>query len=601
MSDSTEQPWRIDRTGGMVIEWDAGIRMDDGIVLRADIFRPDGEGRHPILLTYGPYAKGLPFQQGYPDQWNRMAEQHPDVSRGSSCRYQSWETPDPEKWVPDGYVCVRVDSRGAGRSPGFLDPFCPRETRDLYECIEWAGARPWSNGRVGLAGISYYAINQWHVAALQPPHLAAICPWEGAADWYRDMTRHGGIVCDFWGNWMKKQVVTVQHGVGDRGPVNPNTGQPVAGPETLSDETLAANRADLRGAVLARPLDGPYYRERSPDWSRVRVPLLSAANWGGQGLHPRGNFEGFMRAASTEKWLEVHGLEHWTHFYTDYGRTLQRRFFDHYLKGVSNGWEDQPRVLLQIRHPDRFEERAEDAWPLPRTQWRRWYLDAGRPWAHGVSQSAPGNHEINAGTLSTEPVSAAANAVYEAAGSGATFTTPPLADATEFTGPAAAKIFLSSSTSDTDVFAVLRAFDPAGREIDFQGALDPHTPIANGWLRASHRRLDPGLSTPWRPYHTHDHAEPLLPGRVYELDIELWPTSIVVPAGGRLSITILGRDFERPGPAQEIRSFVTPFRGSGPFVHADPDDRPASVFGGRNTLHTGGAHGSFVLLPVIPR
>ena len=583
-----ERPSRVDSTGGMIIEWDAGIRVDDGVVLRADIFRPAGDGRYPVLLTYGPYAKGLPFQEGYPDQWNRMVEQHPDVARGSSGRYQSWETPDPEKWVPDGYVCVRVDSRGAGRSPGFLDPFSPRETRDLYECIEWAGTRPWSNGRVGLAGISYYAINQWHVAALQPPHLAAMCPWEGAADWYRDMTRHGGILCDFWGNWMTKQVVTVQYGVGDSGPVNPNTGQPVAGPETLSDAQRAANRADLRGAVLAHPLDGRYYRERSPDWSRVIVPLLSAANWGGQGLHPRGNFEGFMRAASREKWLEVHGLEHWTHFYTDYGRTLQRRFFDHYLKGLANGWEDQPRVVLQIRHPDpergcRFEERAEDAWPLARTRWTRWHLDA------------------NTKTLTPEAAASGGAAVYEAQGPGVTFSTAPLDRATEITGPAAAKLFLSSSTADADIFVVLRAFDAAGREIDFQGALDPHMPVGNGWLRASHRRLDPALSTPWRPYHTHDRAEPLAPERAYELDVEIWPTSVVVPVGGRLALTILGRDFERPGPAQRIRSFVKPFRGSGPFVHTDSEDRPAAIFGGRNTLHTGGVHGSFVLLPVIPR
>ncbi|HEV2358750.1 MAG TPA: CocE/NonD family hydrolase [bacterium] len=566
----------------MIVEWDAGIRMDDGVVVRADIFRPDGDGRHPVLLTYGPYAKGLPFQQGYPDQWNRLVEQHPDVLHGSSGRYQSWETPDPEKWVPDGYVCVRVDSRGAGRSPGFLDPFSPRETRDLYDCIEWAGAQPWSNGRVGLAGISYYAINQWHAAALQPPHLAAICPWEGAADWYRDMTRHGGILCDFWGNWMKKQVVTVQHGVGDRGPVNPNTGEPVAGADTLSDGQRAANRVDLRGAALARPLDGAYYRERSPDWSRVTVPLLSAANWGGQGLHPRGNFEGFLRAASARKWLEVHGLEHWTHFYTDYGRTLQRRFFDCYLKGVRNGWEDQPRVLLQIRHPDRFEQRAEDAWPIPRTQWTPWYLDA------------------RARTLSARPVEPAASAIYDALGPGIVFSTPPFPDATEITGPAAARLFLSSSTTDADVFLVLQAFDAAGREIDFQGALDPHTPIGNGWLRASHRQLDPDLSTPWRPYHAHDRAEPLTPGRVYQLDVEIWPTSIVVPAGGRLSLAILGRDFERPGPSLEMQSFVTPFRGSGPFVHTDPDDRPAAVFGGQNTVHTGGSNAAFVVLPVIP-
>jgi putative CocE/NonD family hydrolase len=123
------------------------------------------------------------------------------IAAGSSNRYQNWETADPEKWVPDGYVCVRVDSRGAGRSPGYLDIFSAQETRDYYECIEWAGTQPWSNGKVGLLGISYYAISQWLVAALQPPHLAAICPWEGASDYYREFTHHGGILDTFVSVW----------------------------------------------------------------------------------------------------------------------------------------------------------------------------------------------------------------------------------------------------------------------------------------------------------------------------------------------------------------------------------------------------------------
>src|SRR4029077_4058693 len=202
----------------------------------------------------------------------------------------------------------------------------------------------------------------------------------------------------------------VQHGLGDRGPVNPNTRQPVAGPEALSDEELAANRADLRRAILSHPLDSEYHRERSPDWSRITVPLLSAANWAGQGLHPRGNFEGFVRAASSEKWLEVHGLEHWTEFYTDYGRALQKRFFDHYLKGADNGWERQPRVLLQVRHVDRFVPRAEDAWPIPRTRWTRLYLDA--------------ESKALVPDLPTRDGAAG----YEALGSGVTFPTPPLTE-----------------------------------------------------------------------------------------------------------------------------------------------------------------------------
>ncbi len=566
----------------MAVEWDVGIRMDDGLVLRADVFRPASPGRFPVILSYGPYAKGLPFQDGYPDQWRRLAEHHPEVLLGSSGRYQNWEVVDPEVWVPDGYACVRVDSRGAGRSPGFLDPFSPRETRDFFLCIEWASAQAWSTGKVGLLGISYYAINQWHVASLQPPHLAAMCPWEGAADWYRDMTRHGGIVCTFWDNWMHKQVITVQHGLGDRGPMNPHTGQPVAGPETLSDDELAANRTDLRRAILAHPLADQYHRERSPVWSRITVPLLSAGNWGGHGLHLRGNIEGFTQAASAEKWLEVHGLEHWTEFYTDYGRGLQKRFFDHYLKGIDNEWERQPSVLLQIRHVDRFVARTEDTWPIPRTRWTRWYLDAASK------------------ALGRAPAAAPGSVTYDAAGEGITFTAPPLAQDTEATGPVAAKVFINSSTIDADIFCVLRVFDPGGREIDFQGALDPRTPIGQGWLRASHRRVDPRYSTEWRPYHSHDHIEPLAPGRVYELDVEIWPASLVVPAGHRIALTILGRDFERPGSGLQMQSFANPMRGSGPFLHTDPADRPPAVFGGRTTIHTGPAWASYLLLPLIP-
>jgi len=179
---------------GMRIDWDVPIEMDDGLVLRADVYRPTADGRYPVILSYGPYAKGLAFQEGYPSAWQRMVSEHPDVACGSTNKYQNWEVVDPEKWVPHGYICVRVDSRGTGRSPGYVDHFSPRETRDFYDCIEWSGVQPWSSGKVGLNGISYYAINQWQVASFAPPHLAAMCIWEGAADWYRDMTHHGGIL-----------------------------------------------------------------------------------------------------------------------------------------------------------------------------------------------------------------------------------------------------------------------------------------------------------------------------------------------------------------------------------------------------------------------
>ncbi len=376
---------RSETRDGMRIDWDVPITMDDGLVLRADVFRPVAAGRYPVILSYGPYAKGLAFQDGYPSAWQRMVEKHPDVTAGSSNLYQSWEVVDPEKWVPHEYACVRVDSRGAGCSPGFIDHFSPRETKDFYDCIEWAGVQPWSNGKVGLNGISYYGINQWHVASLEPPHLAAMCIWEGAADWYRDMTHHGGILCTFWENWYDMQVKTVQYGAGERGKRSRVHGELVCGPEVLSEAELARNRSNFGGDIVAHPLDDDYHRARSPVWDKVKVPFLSAANWGGQGLHPRGNFEGFMRAASKHKWLEAHGIEHWTHFYTDYGRELQLRFFDYFLHGKNNGWDKQPPVQLQVRHLDRFVARAENEWPLKRTQWTRFYLDPAGGVAVGES------------------------------------------------------------------------------------------------------------------------------------------------------------------------------------------------------------------------
>jgi predicted acyl esterase len=574
---------RTEVRDGMQVEWDVPIAMDDGIVLRSDVFRPLGDAPAPVILSHGPYAKGLAFQDGYPSAWQRMIEQHPDIGAGSTNAYQGWEVVDPEKWVVHGYACVRVDSRGCGASPGYIDHFSPRETKDFYDCIEWAGVQPWSSGKVGLNGVSYYGINQWQVASLQPPHLSAMCIWEGAADFYRDMTHHGGILSTFWANWYDMQVKTVQHGSGERGRRSRVHGELICGPDTLSEAQLAANRCDFGREILAHPLDDAYHRARSPRWDKVITPLFTAANWGGQGLHTRGNFEGFIRAASPHKWLEAHGIEHWTHFYTDYGRTLQLRFFDYFLKGLENGWDRQPRVLLQVRHPgEQFVERAEEQWPLHDTRWTRLHLDS-----HGA--------------LGEQPAPEASTLMFTAPGPGLTFLTAPLGADTEITGPVMAKLSVSSSTEDADLFLVLRAVAPDLKEVTFQGAIDPHTPVAQGWLRASHRKLDPELSLPYRPYHAHNERQALVPGQPVELDIELWPTSIVAPAGYRLALSVRGSDYVYPGGSGgRLSNFKNELTGCGPFLHDDAENRPQAVYGGLITLHLGGGRDAFVLLPVIP-
>jgi predicted acyl esterase len=240
-------------------------------------------------------------------------------------------------------------------------------------------------------------------------------------------------------------------------------------------------------------------------------------------------------------------------------------------------------VQLQVRHVDRFVERAENEWPLKRTKWTRFYLDP-------------------AGALSGKAAAKKTTVKFAAMGDGLTFLTAPLPQATEITGPSALKLYVSSSTEDADIFAVLRVFSPDLKEVVFQGAIDPHTPVGQGWLRASHRQLDKKLSTPYRPYHTHRKKQPLQPGEVVSLDVEIWPTSIVVPAGYRVALTVRGKDYVYPGGSGgRLSNFKNELTGCGPFLHDDPRDRPPEIFNGVTTLHFGGAARPYLLLPVIPK
>lgn len=580
MHDSFE---KTEQRDGLLITWQIPILMDDGVVLRADLFRPVSAAPGPVIMSYGCYAKGQAFQEAYAAQWNSMVEEFPEIAQGTTNKYQCWELADPEKWVPHGYAVLRIDSRGAGWSEGVQDLWSAREVRDYYESIEWAATQPWCDGNVGLLGISYYAANQWLVAAERPPHLKAIIPWEGASDCYRELYFHGGIRSTFLDSWLPRQVA-MQYGQGERSRRHPVTQQPCGGPVTLSDSELAMRRVDKRSIVKSRPLLDSYYEEVITRFDKVEVPVLSAANWGGQGLHLRGNIEGFTQSASKNKYLEVHGLEHWTHFYTPYGLDLQKRFFDCYLKGDPQAWAGQPPVQLQVRHVDRFEQRGENEWPLARTQWTKWYLDGS---SNSLCPHAPDSF---------------ASAQFSRADEGVTFKSAPFEREVEITGPLSANLYISSTTTDAELFVILRLFDPAGAEVTFRGAMDAYTPIAQGWLRASHRQLDPGLSKPERPYHTHRERTPLKPNTVTRVEVEIWPTSIVVPVGYTLALTVRGRDYEYSGPidAQRNARHRYPSKGCGPFLHNDPDDQGNPQLNGVTTVHTGADGSSFVLLPVIP-
>lgn len=553
---------------GMRIYYDIPIPARDGARLMADAYCPQEEGKYPIIMTFGPYGKNQSFQYQTPLPWLRLCRETPEVKQDSTNRYLTWETVDPEKWTRFGYIVVRVDSRGSGRTPGLIDPFCWQEAEDYYDCIEWLATQDFCTGKVGLLGISYFAITQWNVASLNPPHLAAFCPWEGSSDIYREQLRKGGIlggIGGLSGNWWNGMILPGQYGTGVRSYKNPVSGLYAGGDVTLPENELAQNRLNNVEEARHHELLDDWFEKRTPKLENIQTPVLSCGNWGGHNLHLRGNIEGYMRAGSREKWLELHGGTHFTDFYKREGTELQRKFFDHYLKGVDNGWENTAPVTLRIRHPyEHFETREEPCWPPRAITWQPYYL---YPKLGVMSANKPCGDE---------------KAAFRAGEGNITFVTDAFLEETEFTGPLSAKLYVSSTTRDADLVAVLRLLDPEGKEVTFQGASAPQVPLTMGWLRLSHRKTDPEKSYTGRPWHTHDELQYLTPGEIYEAEMELLPTSIVVPAGYRLALTIQGHDWERSVNWQN-----------------DLWDKRPELYAGETTLHTAENTPAYLLLPRI--
>ncbi|MGB7035419.1 MAG: CocE/NonD family hydrolase, partial [Xanthobacteraceae bacterium] len=431
------------------------------------------------------------------------------------------------------------------------------------------------NGNVGLSGISYFAINQWFVANLQPPSLKAIIPWEGFADLYRDALYHGGILSLFMTNWYTAHLL--HHVLGRAAQHRPDGWQ-----------------VNTLYFWLHNSLDSGAFRGSQAQWDKIQVPMFSVGNWSGMGLHLRGNTEAFMHAATPHKKMRIHLGSHVHPFYTEDGRRDQLRFLDYWLKGIDNGVMDEPPIKLAIRKGgDKFDWRNEHEWPLARTRWTKFYLDLS---AASPSDTPP------LGTLTARKPAAVASQSYAASnlgsmgstsaassqvlgggikpGMGVAFTTPPLEADTEITGPLAAVLWVSSSTEDMDLFLTLRHFGADGSEIMESGQQGLPVPVAKGWLRASHRELDVKLSLPYRPYHRHVRRLYLTPGEIVRVEVEIWPTSMVFKKGHRIRLDVQPRDGV----------------GSSHYMHYHADYNS----GASNTIYAGGDMDSHLLLPVIP-
>jgi uncharacterized protein len=550
----------------LIVEKDVAIPMRDGAMLYADILRPDGgDERFPAIMNIGPYQK------------DRLWIPPEDLEERAN-PYLAWETANPLWWCPRGYACVRVDARGSGKSPGPSDPNSYQEAVDFYDAIEWVAKLPWCSGRIGTLGVSYHANCQWRVASLQPPSLKAIIPWEGRADLYRDQAFHGGIFAmGFLHTWIATNMA--HHLLGRARSYNPG-----------------AFNNNMLWQWASNSLDSEFWRMRSARWERVTVPLYSVGNWTGAGLHLRGNTEAFVLAASKHKKLRIHTGTHFHPFHSEEGRMDQLRFFDHWLKDIDTGIMDEPPVKLMIRTGGPAKEykfRFEHEWPLARTRWTKMFLKlnstvqspggvpegelVATPPVHSLAASYPASPPSHAGVSSSAP-SLAAGTIGR---TGVSFQTAPLAHDTEVTGPIVLVLWVSSSTEDMDIFATLRNIGPDGRDVWETGQQgNDEVPVTKGWLRASHRKLDPERSLPYRPYHAHDERWWLTPGEPVECRVEIWPTSMVFAKGHRIRLDVQPRD----GVGASVYRHY----------HADYN------IGATNTLHAGGDRQSYLLLPVIP-
>lgn len=552
----------------LIVEKDVKLIMRDGAILYADVLRPDTGGEKvPAIMNIGPYQK------------DRLWIPPTDLEEKAN-PYLCWETGNPLWWCPRGYAIVRVDSRGAGKSPGQSDPSSYAEAVDFHDAIEHVAKLPWCSGNIGTLGVSYHANCQWRVAKTQPPSLKAMIPWEGRADLYRDQTFHGGIFAmGFLANWIATNMA--HHIMGEARAWNPNA----------FNNNMLWNWANQN-------IDSDWWRLRSADWSKTTVPFLSVGNWTGMGLHLRGNIEAFMHAASKNKKLRVHSGTHFHPFHSEEGRLDQLRFFDHWLKGRDTGIMDEPPIKLMIRtgggNDKSYQFRFENEWPLARTKWTKMHLKI-----NAAEQSKSGDPEGEivadlpqksaASTYAASPPSHAgvsSSAPSNAAGSvdrtGISFITAPLEQDMEVTGPVVLVVWVSSSSKDVDLFATIRNIGPDGKDVWEEGQQGGHdyVPVAKGWLRASHRKLDPAKSLPYRPYHAHNERQWLEPGKPVECHVEIWPTSMVFKKGHRIRLDVQPRDGV----------------GSSVYRHYHADYN----IGAENTVHAGGDKASYLVLPVIP-
>ena len=522
-----------------------------GDLVRADVYLPKGsKGPFPVLLGASPYQKALRYL--------------PEVPQFAFVEYGPMQL-----YLDEGYAYVAMDVPGSGRSSGTWDPVSREEGEAIHDMIEQVASLDWCTGKIGMIGMSYYCWSQWNAARTRPPHLVTIGAYDGATDMYRDWMYHGGIpVQGFLGTWLIGSIL-LQH---------------QASGLSMTD----GGRAKFLTDVFEHKFDDEWQRRRSPFWEldKIDIPVLSIGAWGKASLHLRGNFMGFERVSGPKKLLIV-GAPTYAEAQLNYARDEFHReqllpWYDHHLKGVDNSVMDLPPVRYFVKGEGKMSTAAD--WPPPEVKVVDFFLSDAKS---GAVES------LNDGSLVDQAPEAASEtswsypdpkwmagvSMMDVQGNPhhvarvVTYTTAPFETDREFSGQGVLELFASSDQTDLDLMVKLSLL-PLGEN------KPPFIKVTQGWLRASRRAEDPELTKPMRPFLRHDKDEPITPGAVYPLRLELVPMSVLVRKGERLRLEI-----------SNTESTIT----EAPMIH---------WYGrkvGRDTYHHGGVHPSRLRLHERPR
>ncbi len=535
----------------IIFERDVAVPLRDGTTIYINIFRPTGAEKIPAIIAWSPYGKDGGYQtlEMFPLRFGIPVSALSDL--------QVWEGPDPAYWCSHGYAVVNADARGAFSSEGDIHQWGSQEAEDGYDMIEWLAEQQWCNGKLGMTGNSYLSIVQWFIASEQPPHLAAIAPWEGFSDFYRDCISRGGI---------------------------PDTG---FNSDILS-HLYGNNRTENSSAMMEKyPLFNTYWEDKAAKIEKIEVPAYVVASYTNP-MHSNGTIEGYRGIASREKWLRIHNTMEWPDYYTPEYKEDLRRFFDRYLKDIQNGWEQTPRVRMSVLDPGGKDiiGRVENEFPLARTHYKKLFLDAG------------------AGKLMPEPVKHESFIEYKADDQkGRAAFTMAFQQDTELSGFLKLRLWVEAKgANDMDLFVSLQKLNKRGKILNHM-FLNLPNPILrfvlrtahsfgvkklglmfysgpNGRLRVSHRRLDTSRSTPERPYLMHTREELLNPGEIVPVEIPIWPTSMIWHAGEQLRVIVAGYNLKGP---------VLPGLPLAPTRNK-----------GHHVIHTGGKYDAHLFVPIIP-